>query len=1233
MADNFEIEGLELDIKADSKKAEQALDSLKARMEALKKAMSNSTVTRISEQLTKLSESMDKISKSLISIAEFDGFVEATEKLAQIKIPPSLAKQISNISMAANSISIQAVTRLQLMSDALQGLKGVNAKISISDKVSKSVSKAAGGGLTDKRAESDATQEVEKSTEKVEKLGKATDDTNKKAEESISAWERVKSVLSGIKNVLGRVGSGMLSMGKATVKVTKHLLSFISKVTMVKSIGSKLASGVSTFTSKIGQLFAAIKRIAVYRLIRTFVKSITSGFKEGMENLYQYSLVMGTQFAPNMDRIATSLLYLKNSLGAITDPIVARLAPALDLAIDKFVDLLNIINQLISTLNGESTYTAAKKYGIAWQEAADETKQALDDIKRYVLGFDELNILGKKDSNKGSSDSNALDYSQMFEERNIDSSISSFVDRIKSSVKKGEFEALGRQIGEYINAGINSIPDTAIGKNFGKFVNRINDFVYGFVDSLQTERLGEKIATNMNVAVSTIKWESLGKTVGTTGNKILYFFKGLIDTAELDALGASIGDYFASAVKTFEWGTFGATVGTGITKISEFFGNLIEHSKLGNLGSSIAEFINKAVSSAKWADMGRSLATGFNGIIDFFHNLITETKFKDLGGALGEFFTNAVKNVDWKKLGKSAVNMVTGVLDFFIGFIENTDFKEVAKAISNGLKSMLQSFNKWLKTTDFTKLGKSIGKGAVDLVANIDYINIIKQIAELIKNILLAALNLVKGMGLGLIEAIFDVDSGEVVAVGKKVGKYLAKGISEGLGSVLNPDNLYEPVSSSTGIDKSTLKNIAKGYGILNPVNPFSILFNLGSAGDITRDIADWFTGGSGSNASKVSGGVIGAFSNDNNVSGLANSLGKAAVSAADKFGKEAPKSFVKEFNKTFDTQKESLFSKISNAFTNYISSIGGLKADVGNFDVTSAAKTSLVSQVLGIALKGNTQDINVTTNARSNLISRVKDIALSGIMANINPAAAKGGLVSTVRGYSLDGTLTDLDPTSKAWSDYYWKVRDYELTGTITQIDFSSAAKGALVSAFAGLGISAMVMAKGGIIRNGQKIPMYAGGTSNAHGSLFMAGENGAEIVGNVNGQTEILNKSQMAAAMYTAAKAGMAQAAQTINTTLASGVNAVINAMTYHNTASTFNADFSNGDAGSMSALIDGVREGVYEATAQQNELLRQQNEILLDLLAKDNTTEISTNSVVRSLALKNKRDGKYTVPVGVT
>ena len=43
--------------------------------------------------------------------------------------------------------------------------------------------------------------------------------------------------------------------------------------------------------------------------------------------------------------------------------------------------------------------------------------------------------------------------------------------------------------------------------------------------------------------------------------------------------------------------------------------------------------------------------------------------------------------------------------------------------------------------------------------------------------------------------------------------------------------------------------------------------------------------------------------------------------------------------------------------------------------------------------------------------------------------------------------------------------------------------------------------------------IPQYASGTMNAHGSLFLAGEAGPEIVGHVGGRTEVLNKSQIAA------------------------------------------------------------------------------------------------------------------------
>ena len=61
-----------------------------------------------------------------------------------------------------------------------------------------------------------------------------------------------------------------------------------------------------------------------------------------------------------------------------------------------------------------------------------------------------------------------------------------------------------------------------------------------------------------------------------------------------------------------------------------------------------------------------------------------------------------------------------------------------------------------------------------------------------------------------------------------------------------------------------------------------------------------------------------------------------------------------------------------------------------------------------------------------------------------------------------------------------------------------------------------------------------YASGTSRAHGTMFVAGEAGPEIVGHINGRTEILNKSQLAQTMYSAVTSGMIAALRGITFTL---------------------------------------------------------------------------------------------------
>ena len=95
--------------------------------------------------------------------------------------------------------------------------------------------------------------------------------------------------------------------------------------------------------------------------------------------------------------------------------------------------------------------------------------------------------------------------------------------------------------------------------------------------------------------------------------------------------------------------------------------------------------------------------------------------------------------------------------------------------------------------------------------------------------------------------------------------------------------------------------------------------------------------------------------------------------------------------------------------------------------------------------------------------------------------------------------------------------------------------AKGGIVTA-AGRSLN---FASGGIIKGGvtrwlSGVPHYAGGTAKAHGTVFVAGEAGPEIMGHINGRTEILNRSQLAQTMQAAVYNGMVAALRGITFTM---------------------------------------------------------------------------------------------------
>ena len=180
-------------------------------------------------------------------------------------------------------------------------------------------------------------------------------------------------------------------------------------------------------------------RIAKFRIFRAIIKDMAQSFKD----LYGWSDAHGTKFADSVDKITTAFRYLRNSIAAMVAPLVNALAPALDFVVDKIVEVLNWFNQLFAALTGQESYTVAKKVFVSYADTLDSTgkkaKKTADEIKRTILGFDEINkLVSPKDKSSSSSTGSSPyteGYKNMFEQRKVSEGFKGFSNAIESSLK------------------------------------------------------------------------------------------------------------------------------------------------------------------------------------------------------------------------------------------------------------------------------------------------------------------------------------------------------------------------------------------------------------------------------------------------------------------------------------------------------------------------------------------------------------------------------------------------------------------------------------------------------------------------------------------------------------------------------------------------------------------------------------------------------------------------------
>lgn len=491
----------------------------------------------------------------------------------------------------------------------------------------------------------------------IQQLGDAVSTTSQKAEQIDSATakvnkfkETVKAIGKGTSVAISHVGNAIKKVGTAALTGGKALA----------SMGwEKLKSKVSGLISPLQNLIHSFARIAMYRALRTAIKAITTGFSEGIKHLYEWSRVMDNTFKNSMDSLSTSAHYLRDSLGAMASPLIDALAPAVEFVVEKFVSLLNVVNQFIATFTGASSWRRAVRtpteYSSGLEDAAKSAKKATEAQKKLnksLMDFDELNLITTS-TTKGSNPSSPSgsgggeDYGTHF----VEEPIADWIQAIKDAINNGDWYGAGQLLADKLNSIVDGWDARAWGQKIGQKIENGLKFYLGFMDNFKWEGLGTKVADAFNGIFDKIDPEDLGRAMVAHLKAAVKFAKGFFTTADFAPIGEALG---------------------------AAFNELFSREMMVDLGTTIGSIINDAV----------DLAVGF----------VTTADWSAAGHNIMESLFTAIRTIDWGNAGGLVADLATGLLDAILSAIDYAahHLDEIFFALIDFVGSLLGHLWNWL---------------------------------------------------------------------------------------------------------------------------------------------------------------------------------------------------------------------------------------------------------------------------------------------------------------------------------------------------------------------------------------------------------------------------------------------------------------------------------------------------------------------------------------------------------
>lgn len=232
------------------------------------------------------------------------------------------------------------------------------------------------------------------------------------------------SLLDKVQSKLADVGRNTRGFAEATDRVEKSAQS-------AGKGAEKGSNGLLKFAS-------SLARIAKYRMLRSVLKALTSAFKEGLENVYLYSNGMtgeAHRMAESLDSLATANQTMKNQIGSAWGELLSIIQPVIDSIMQAVQNIADWLSQLFAAFGGNSSYYKAVDASAKWAKNTKTGAKAAKEMRRTLMGFDEINRLDDPTKGTGGGGGAAKkDPSKMFEYTKISDRIKKIAETIKTNM-------------------------------------------------------------------------------------------------------------------------------------------------------------------------------------------------------------------------------------------------------------------------------------------------------------------------------------------------------------------------------------------------------------------------------------------------------------------------------------------------------------------------------------------------------------------------------------------------------------------------------------------------------------------------------------------------------------------------------------------------------------------------------------------------------------------------------